>query len=532
MSNRFDYIVVGAGSAGCAVANRLSSNKNKTVLLLEAGKSNHPLTRIPVSFALLIDHPTANWRYRSHPDEKTSNRNIPIPRGKLVGGSSAINGLVYVRGQSLDYDIWAQMGNKGWSSEEVFPFFKKLENYVNPCEDLRGKKGLVNISQVTDRNPIYEAMFEAGKKLNIPLNEDYNSGDQEGFAYTQTTIFNGKRMSAKVAYIDPIKNRKNLNILTESLAKKIIFENRKAVGIEILRKGKNEKYFCNDEIILSGGAINSPQILELSGVGRPEILKQNNIEVIHELKGVGENLMDHLGPRLVYKVKKPGLSYNEKARGLNLIRQALNYAFNQDGFLNLPSAPVLGFFKTRPELASPDIQVHFIPYRVVLDNGKRTLGKDPGITCTVNQNRPESRGHIHIKSNNPQEYPEINCNFLDNPLDRDTLVDGVKLVRKIMGSNEVQNYCGEELQPGEKFSSDKDILQFIRDKAETLYHPSGTCKMGQDQSAVVDEKLKVKGLKNLRVADASIMPTLISGNTNGPCMMIGERGAEFIIRES
>ena len=220
MSDRFDYIVVGAGSAGCALANRLSSDKNKTVLLLEAGKSNHPFARIPVSFALLIDHPTANWRYRSHPDEKTSNRNIPIPRGKLVGGSSAINGLVYVRGQSLDYDIWAQMGNKGWSSEEVFPFFKKLENYVNPCEDLRGKKGLVNISQVTDRNPIYEAMFKAGDKLKIPFNEDYNSGDQEGFAYTQTTIFKGKRMSAKVAYIDPIKNRKNLNILTESLANK------------------------------------------------------------------------------------------------------------------------------------------------------------------------------------------------------------------------------------------------------------------------------------------------------------------------
>jgi len=529
MSDRFDYIVVGAGSAGCALANRLSSDKNKTVLLLEAGKSNHPLARIPVSFALLIDHPTANWRYRSHPDKKTSNRNIPIPRGKLVGGSSAINGLVYVRGQSLDYDIWAQMGNKGWSSEEVFPFFKKLENYVNPCEDLRGKKGLVNISQVTDRNPIYEAMFKAGDKLKIPFNEDYNSGDQEGFAYTQTTIFKGKRISAKVAYIDPIKNRSNLKILTESLATKIIFEQKKAIGIEILRKGKIEKYFCNNEIILSGGAINSPQILELSGVGRPEILKKNNIEVIHELEGVGENLMDHLGPRLVYKIKKPGLSYNEKARGFGLIKQALNYAFNQDGFLNLPSAPVLGFFKTRPELASPDIQVHFIPYRVVLDNGKRTLGKDPGITCTVNQNRPESRGYIHIKSNNPQEHPEISCNFLDNPLDRDTLVDGVKLIRKIMGSNEVQNYCGEELQPGDNFSSDKDILQFIRDKAETLYHPSGTCKMGQDKSAVVDEKLKVRGLKNLRVADASIMPTLISGNTNGPCMMIGERCADFIM---
>ena len=529
MSNRFDYIVVGAGSAGCAVANRLSFDKNKSVLLLEAGKSSHPLSRIPVSFALLIDHPTANWRYRSHPDEKTSNRNIPIPRGKLVGGSSAINGLVYVRGQNLDYDIWAQMGNKGWSSEEVFPFFKKLENYVNPCEDLRGKKGLVNISQVTDRNPIYEAMFEAGKKLNIPFNEDYNSGDQEGFAYTQTTIFKGKRMSAKVAYIDPIKNRKNLNILSESLVTKIIFENKKAIGIEILRKGKNEKYFCNDEIILSGGAINSPQILELSGVGRPEILKRNNVEVIHELQGVGENLMDHLGPRLVYHINKPGIAYNDKARGFNLVKQVLKYVFKRDGFLTLPSAPVLGFFKTRKELAAPDIQVHFIPYKVVLNNGKRTLGKEPGITCTVNQNLPESKGSIHIKSKNPEEYPSIKYNFLSSQLDRDTLIAGVKLIRKLMQSGHMKEFCDNEIQPGYEASTDNDILEFIRNKAETLYHPSGTCKMGFDQESVVDKHLKVHGIEGLRVADASVMPTLVSGNTNAVCMMIGERCADFII---
>ena len=245
--------------------------------------------------------------------------------------------------------------------------------------------------------------------------------------------------------------------------------------------------------------------------------------------GVGENLRDHIAPRIVYKVDKPGIAYNDKARGLNLVKQVFKYVFKKDGFLTLPSAPVVGFFKTRKELASPDIQVHFIPYRVVLKDGKRTLGKEPGITCTVNQNRPESKGSIHIKSNNPEEYPSIKYNFLSNSLDRDTLVAGVKLIRNIMQSEPMQEFCSDEIQPGMDFSSDANILQFIRDKAETVYHPSGTCKMGFDENAVVDKELKVHGIKGLRIADASIMPTLISGNTNAACMMIGERCADFIM---
>ncbi len=528
----YDYIIVGGGSAGCALANRLSERKENKILLIEAGKPSHPLSRLPISFAMLIDNPSANWRYRSTPEKGTSNREIPVPRGKLLGGSSSINGLVYVRGQQLDYDIWAQMGNKGWSFDDVQPFFKKLENYQNNCDEIRGTDGPVKISEVNERNPIYEALFETGVKMGIPLNKDYNSEDQEGFAYTQTTIFNGERMSAKVAYLDPIKSRKNLSIKTNSLVSKIIIEKKTAKGVEFLINGKIERVFANKEIIICGGAINSPQILELSGIGNPEILNKININLIHELNGVGENLRDHIGPRLVYKVTKSKLSYNERARGLNLIKQVFNYVFKKDGFLVLPSAPVLGFLKTKPELASPDIQVHFIPYRVVLKNGKRLLGEDPGITCTINQNRPDSQGSIHIVSNNPQTHPEIKFNFLSKSSDRECLVDGVKLIRKIMNSTQLQEYCGEELQPGSDFSTDDDILQFIRDKAETLYHPSGTCKMGNDKMSVVDNKLKVRGINKLRIADASIMPTLISGNTNGVCMMIGERCADFILKNN
>jgi len=529
MDNNFDYIIVGAGSAGCAVANRLSENPKNKVLLIEAGRAFHPVSRLPASFALLIDNPLANWRYRSEPEESTANREIPIPRGKLLGGSSSINGLVYVRGNKLDYDTWAQMGNTGWSYDNVLPFFKKMENYQGEVTDIRGSDGPLKVSEVSDRNPIYDGLFKAAEENNIPLNKDYNGEEQEGIGYTQTTIFRGERMSAEVAYLRPIKSRKNLTIVTNSLVTRLLFEEKKCVGLEVKQKNKSIRYLTTKEIILCGGAINSPQILELSGIGNRDKLEEKGISVIHELKGVGENLRDHIAPRIVYKITKPGIAYNDKARGLNLLKQIANYVFKRDGFLTLPSAPVVGFFKTRKELAAPDIQVHFIPYKVVLENGKRKLGVEPGITCTVNQNLPESRGSIHIKSKNPEEPPAIKFNFLSNSLDRETLVSGVKLIRKIMNSETMQEFCGEEVQPGKNLDTDEDILNFIKEKAETVYHPSGTCKMGFDQEAVVDKSLKVHGIKGLRIADASIMPTLVSGNTNAVCMMIGERCADFIL---
>ena len=529
MNNNYDYIIVGAGSAGCAVANRLSENPQHNVLLIEAGRASHPVTRLPASFALLIDNPLANWRYRSEPEESTGNREIPVPRGKLLGGSSAINGLVYVRGNKLDYDTWAQMGNTGWSYDDVLPFFKKMENYQGELSEIRGGDGPLKVSEVTDRNPIYDGLFKAAEENKIPVNKDYNGDDQEGISYTQTTIYKGERMSAKIAYLSPIKSRKNLTIITDSLVTRLLFEGKQCVGAEVKNKNKIIQYSAAKEVILCGGAINSPQVLELSGIGDRSILESKGIELIHELKGVGENLRDHLAPRLVYNITKPGIAYNDKARGVNLIKQVFKYVFQRDGFLTLPSAPVIGFFKTRKELAAPDIQVHFIPYKVVLKDGKRSLGKEPGITCTVNQNLPESKGSIHIKSNDPEEFPSIKYNFLSSQLDKDTLVAGVKFIRNLMKTEPMKEFVNNEIQPGFEISTDDDILEFIKNKAETVYHPSGTCKMGFDQSAVVDKNLKVHGIKGLRVADASIMPTLVSGNTNAVCMMIGERCADFII---
>jgi choline dehydrogenase len=329
--------------------------------------------------------------------------------------------------------------------------------------------------------------------------------------------------------LSPIKSRKNLTIITDSLVTRLLFEGKQCVGAEVKNKNKIIQYSAAKEVILCGGAINSPQVLELSGIGDRSILESKGIELIHELKGVGENLRDHLAPRLVYNITKPGIAYNDKARGVNLIKQVFKYVFQRDGFLTLPSAPVIGFFKTRKELAAPDIQVHFIPYKVVLKDGKRTLGKEPGITCTVNQNLPESKGSIHIKSNDPEEFPSIKYNFLSSQLDKDTLVAGVKLIRNLMKTESMKEFVNDEIQPGFEISTDDDILEFIKNKAETVYHPSGTCKMGFDQNAVVDKNLKVHGIKGLRVADASIMPTLVSGNTNAVCMMIGERCADFII---
>jgi choline dehydrogenase len=423
------------------------------------------------------------------------------------------------------------MGNTGWSYDDVLPFFKKMENYQGELSEIRGGDGPLKVSEVTDRNPIYDGLFKAAEENKIPVNKDYNGDDQEGISYTQTTIYKGERMSAKIAYLSPIKSRKNLTIITDSLVTRLLFEGKQCVGAEVKNKNKIIQYSAAKEVILCGGAINSPQVLELSGIGDRSILESKGIELIHELKGVGENLRDHLAPRLVYNITKPGIAYNDKARGVNLIKQVFKYVFQRDGFLTLPSAPVIGFFKTRKELAAPDIQVHFIPYKVVLKDGKRTLGKEPGITCTVNQNLPESKGSIHIKSNDPEEFPSIKYNFLSSQLDKDTLVAGVKFIRNLMKTEPMKEFVNDEIQPGLEISTNDDILEFIKNKAETVYHPSGTCKMGFDQSAVVDKNLKVHGIKGLRVADASIMPTLVSGNTNAVCMMIGERCADFIIND-
>ena len=527
--NQFDYIIVGAGSAGSALANRLTANGRHRVLLLEAGPKGHYLSRVPVSFSKLIDDPAANWCYRSEPEQSMRNRPIPVPRGRLLGGSSSINGLVYVRGQRLDYDAWAQLGNRGWSYEDVLPIFKRMEHYEDGADEWRGQGGPLWVSVAPDQNPMYEALFRAGDELGFPRNNDYNGARQEGIVKTQTTISRGRRMSAAYCYLDPIRHRSNLKIETGALGRRLLLEGKRCVGVEYGVGGEVREARARAEVILCAGAVNSPQLLELSGIGRSEVLQGAGIAVRHELKGVGEGLRDHIAPRTIFRITRPGIAYNDRARGIGLAGQILRYGLTRGGLLNLPSAPVLGFLRTRAELESPDIQIHFVPYHVVLRNGKRELGPDAGITCTLYQLRPESLGSIHIKSAEPSEHPAIRFNFLDAAIDRETLIAGVRVIRRIIATKAMQELCGAEVQPGAEVQSDDEILDFIAEKAETAYHPVGTCKMGGDAMAVVDDQLRVHGLQGLRIADGAIMPTLVSGNTNGPCMMIGEKCADLIL---
>ncbi len=530
--NCFDYIIVGGGSAGCVLANRLSHDNKKSVLLIEAGKKKHFLSRFPISFALFIDRPSVNWRYRSEPEKNTNFRKIPVPRGKLLGGSSSINGMVYVRGQRLDFDTWAQMGNKGWSYDDILPLYKKMENFKGKKSKLRGIGGLLNINEVKESNPLFDAIFAAGEMSNLSRNNDYNGADQEGLSLSQTTIDNGRRISSDFAYLNPIYKRTNFYLKTETLVTNLILKKNKCIGVQVKSKHKTYKYYANSEVILSAGSINTPQILELSGIGQRSVIEKNSINLVHELKGVGENLRDHIIPRLIFEIKKRNITFNDTARGLNLIKQGLRYFFNRSGFFSLPSAPLIGFYKTKPELSNPDVQLHFVPYRIIFKNGKRILSKKPGITCAINQNRPESRGSVHICSNNPLKSPKIKFNFLSSSIDIEALIGGIKKIRQLISSKPMKELCGEEIQPGKDVKSDKELLNFMRDNSETAYHPVGTCKMGNDEFSVVNNELKVYGIKNLRIADASIMPTLISGNTNAVCMMIGEKCSDLILNKN
>ena len=525
---RFDFIVVGAGSAGCVLANRLSADGRYRVLLLEAGPRGHWLSRMPVSFAKLIDDPAANWCFRSEPDEGSGGRKIPIPRGRLLGGSSAINGLVFVRGQRLDYDTWAQLGNRGWSFDDVLPIFRRMEHYEKGADEWRSQGGALRVSEVPDESPLYDALFRAGVEAGLPHNPDYNGASQEGIVKTQTTISRGRRMSTAHCYLRPARGRANLEVTTGALASGLVLDGKRCIGVRYLRNGREETASAAREVVLCGGSINSPQLLELSGIGRPEVLRERGIEVVHELPGVGENLIDHMAPRVVWQLQRRGVTYNERARGLGLAWQALRYAATGGGFLSLPSAPVLAFLRSREGLEEPDVQFHLAPYAIRGPND-RTLIPEPGMTCTIYALRPESRGSIHIHSRDPREAPAIRFNFLSDGLDRRVLVDGVRWARRLMATSAMDDFRDAELKPGPEVESDDEIVEWIRANAETAFHPVGTCKMGRDPMAVVDDRLRVHGIEGLRIADGSIMPTLVSGNTNGPCIMIGEKASEMML---
>lgn len=525
----YDYIVVGAGSAGAVVANRLSADARNSVLLLEAGPASHPWARIPIGFAKLINNPAANWLYSSEPEANTNGRKIPVPRGKMLGGSSSINGLAFVRGQAQDFDSWAQMGNQGWSYEDVLPFFKRMESYGDGDDAFRGREGPLRVTNPQPRDPLYAALIKAAGEVGISHNPDYNGARQDGIAMSQATIASGRRMSTARCYLDPIRKRKNLHIETGALTEALVLDGKRCIGVRYSVGAIKHEARASREIVVSAGSINSPQLLELSGIGQPERLRNLGIEVRHALAGVGENLRDHYAPRTRWAVGAKGVTFNDRARGLGLVGQALRYAISGQGLLGMVAAPIRAFVRSREGLDAPDVLLGWVP--MLTEQGPKgpKLSRQSGVTCYAHPMRPESKGHIHVVSADPRRPPAINFNFLSSPIDAEITARAVRIARAIMTAPAMAHLRMTEIAPGASQTTDDEILDWVKQAAETTYHPVGTCKMGSDAMAVVDARLRVHGIEGLLIADASIMPTLTSGNTNAPSIMIGEKAADMVL---
>ena len=526
----YDYIIVGAGSAGAVVANRLSAEPRNKVLLLEAGRASHPWSRIPIGYARLITNPSANWLYSSEPEPNTNGRKLPVPRGKLLGGSSAINGMAFVRGQAQDFDTWAQMGNHGWSYDDVLPFFKRMESYQGGDDAFRGRDGPIRVTNPPPGLPIFAALIEAAGQVGIAHNPDYNGGAQDGIAMSQASISYGRRMSTARCYLDPIRKRPNLHIETGALTEALLLDGKRCIGVRYSVQGASHEARAAREVVVSAGTINSPQLLELSGIGQPGRLRDLGIEVRHALPGVGENLRDHYAPRTRWAIGAKGITYNDTARGIGLVAQALRYMLFQSGMLGAVAAPIRAFVRSREGLEAPDVLLGWVP--MLTEPGPRgpKISRQAGMTCYAHPMRPESRGSIHIKSADAQQQPAINFNFLSSPIDAEVTVRAVRIARTVMTAPALAHLGVTELAPGASQTTDDEILAWVRSAAETTYHPVGTCKMGSDPMAVVDAQLRVHGIEGLRVADASIMPTLTSGNTNAPSIMIGEKAADMVLK--
>ena len=523
----YDTIIVGAGSAGCVLANRLSADPGRRVLLLEAGgRDRDPWIHIPVGYYRNIFKAKLGWGYETEPEPELEGRRIPWPRGRVLGGTSAINGLVYIRGQRQDYEQWRQLGNVGWGYEDVLPYFRKAERQERGRDEYHGAEGPLGVSDLSLRHPICEAFIESALGIGFSRNDDFNGRSQEGVGYYQLTQWRGRRSSTAVCYLNPVKRRANLDIRVKAQVARVLLEKGRAVGVAYLREGAREEARCRGEVVLAGGAINSPQILQLSGIGPGDLLRAQEIPVAFDLPGVGANLADHLQMRAVYKCTRP-ITFNDDLRKWHRKAAfALEYLLRRTGPLTVGAGQVGLFARSGPRVETPDLQFHLLT--VSADKAGGPLHPFPGFTSTVCQLRPESRGTVRIVSPDPMARPEIRANYLGTETDRQTIVAGMKLARRIAAAPPLSGLIEAEVIPGADVETEADMLAAARRHAGTIFHPVGTCKMGQDPLAVVDARLRVRGVAGLRVADASIMPTIVSGNTNAAAIMIGEKCADMI----
>ena len=533
----FDYIIVGAGSAGCVIANRLSQDSSKKVLLLEAGGSDRSFfIQMPIGYGVTYHQKKVNWMYSTEPSPEADNKPSYWPRGKVMGGSSSINAMVYVRGNPKDFDEWSEAGNPGWSYEEVLPYFKKMESWQNGADSYRGGDGPLNVSEVSSQlHPLCNNFLAAAQEIGIRLNPDMNGESQEGVGNYQITTHKGQRMSASRAYLWPVMSRSNLTIVKKALASKILIRDKRAYGVQYLKSGKLHKVEASREVILCAGSINSPQLLQLSGIGPKKVLESASVRMIHDSPAVGKNLQDHLGVSYFYKSKVPTL--NDQLRPiLGKVYQGIRYILTRTGPLSLSVNQSGGFIRTREGLNKPNIQLYFSPvsYSLESPDKRAMMSPDPfsAMLLGVSNCNTSSRGHVRIKNSNPSEHPIIEPNYLSHEDDVKDLLDGVKVLRKLAKTDSFREVIGEEFRPGPDCQTDEEMIQHIKDTVWTVFHPSSTCRMGPDpKSDVVDSQLKVYGIEALRVADASIFPQLICGNINAATIMVGEKASDLILND-